>query len=697
MKITKISLKNIGPHKNLTIDFNDQIIAITGENGAGKSFLIEAVVACFYGSFPSRPGSIYDKITQGFEGEAKIIVQFYINGFTYEATRTMKRTEKSTSSSGNLYVFDGKAIKVAGPKVKDFEQGIVNLLGPQDVFLASVFSSQHNSGDICSAKPSERKEVFSQLLGLGRYDKLSDKAKEKAKDLEQEIESQEAMIIALKEQTLGEDNYIIELHNYSGQIVTSESNLASTRASIDLLEARIKTIDLEQEEVKQLIIQKHKLSEEIKKMEVDIEVDRAEYKKLKDLAGQVDAINKADLDFVKFYSEKEELIKQIHEADIENSKKKNEHQKNEQEVKRLKQSIENKKRELKLLESQSSLIDKTPNQECCKKCFLLESAINAKSKVSGCNEEIDKLKQELLVAESNIKTLELLDINELVNKRNTVICKLNEISLILDRRNSILEASGKLTALAESGKVKSKNLISKKDEFNRILVPDISDSSKLQNELIGLRSTEKRILSEINFLSSEVGARKERIKSIQEARVKISEIELGVVAIRLRIDDYREIEHAFGRSGIQPLIIEQARPELEGIATDLLLSATGGRMAVRFETQRELKSGDTVESLDIIITMDGNERKIEEFSGGEQKLLRSIIRLTLAVWQSRRGGSTLRTLFIDEIFDSLDADNSERILKLMESLQSQFDRILLISHDDNLLQEIPGRINLRRK
>ena len=64
MKIQKIHLKNIGPHKDTTIDFNSPIIAVTGENGAGKSFLIEAVVACFYGSFPSRPGSIYDKITK---------------------------------------------------------------------------------------------------------------------------------------------------------------------------------------------------------------------------------------------------------------------------------------------------------------------------------------------------------------------------------------------------------------------------------------------------------------------------------------------------------------------------------------------------------------------------------------------------------------------------------------------------------
>jgi exonuclease SbcC len=119
-------------------------------------------------------------------------------------------------------------------------------------------------------------------------------------------------------------------------------------------------------------------------------------------------------------------------------------------------------------------------------------------------------------------------------------------------------------------------------------------------------------------------------------------------------------------------------------------------MAVRFETQKELKSGDTVESLDIIITMDGSERKLEDLSGGEQKMVRTAVRLTLAVWQARKGGSRLKTIIIDEVADSLDGENSDRMLRLLGSLTGQFERILIVSHDDELLEQLPARINITK-
>lgn len=50
MKVNRINIKNIGPHKYLSVDLDKMgsIIAITGMNGAGKTYLLEAV--------PERPG-----------------------------------------------------------------------------------------------------------------------------------------------------------------------------------------------------------------------------------------------------------------------------------------------------------------------------------------------------------------------------------------------------------------------------------------------------------------------------------------------------------------------------------------------------------------------------------------------------------------------------------------------------------------
>jgi len=47
------------------------------------------------------------------------------------------------------------------------------------------------------------------------------------------------------------------------------------------------------------------------------------------------------------------------------------------------------------------------------------------------------------------------------------------------------------------------------------------------------------------------------------------------------------------------------------------------------------------------------------------------------------------------VFDSLDRENSERAMRLLESLQGQFDHIFLVSHDDDLLEDVPAMINVK--
>ena len=43
MRISKVELKNIGPHKNLTVEFGKGLIGLVGSNGAGKSTLFHDV------------------------------------------------------------------------------------------------------------------------------------------------------------------------------------------------------------------------------------------------------------------------------------------------------------------------------------------------------------------------------------------------------------------------------------------------------------------------------------------------------------------------------------------------------------------------------------------------------------------------------------------------------------------------------
>jgi exonuclease SbcC len=64
---------------------------------------------------------------------------------------------------------------------------------------------------------------------------------------------------------------------------------------------------------------------------------------------------------------------------------------------------------------------------------------------------------------------------------------------------------------------------------------------------------------------------------------------------------YDELRTAFGVKGVPAMIIEAAVPEIEVEANRLLARMTGGRMHVRFDTQRETLAGEVREALEIKI------------------------------------------------------------------------------------------------
>ncbi len=56
-------------------------------------------------------------------------------------------------------------------------------------------------------------------------------------------------------------------------------------------------------------------------------------------------------------------------------------------------------------------------------------------------------------------------------------------------------------------------------------------------------------------------------------------------AIARQVGDLKTLERAFGKDGVPALLIEQALPEIESQANDILDRLTDGQMSVRFITQ----------------------------------------------------------------------------------------------------------------
>ena len=163
-----------------------------------------------------------------------------------------------------------------------------------------------------------------------------------------------------------------------------------------------------------------------------------------------------------------------------------------------------------------------------------------------------------------------------------------------------------------------------------------------------------------------------------------------------RVAILTDLRDAFGVNGIPAMIIEHTLPELERDANRVLQQLTGGRMHVRFDTQRETKSGTLRETLDIIISDEKGTRPYESFSGGEKFRINFAIRVALSRMLARRAGVRLRSLFVDEGFGALDAEGRQRLVEAVKAVQDDFDLVLIITHIDELREAFPTQIQVTK-
>ena len=159
---------------------------------------------------------------------------------------------------------------------------------------------------------------------------------------------------------------------------------------------------------------------------------------------------------------------------------------------------------------------------------------------------------------------------------------------------------------------------------------------------------------------------------------------------------YDDLRLAFGKRGIQAMIIESVIPEIQDEANALLQRMTDGRMQVTLQTQRETKAGTVQETLEIHISDELGSRPYEMFSGGEAFRVNFAIRIALSKLLARRAGAQLRTLIIDEGFGSQDASGRQKLVEAIQSVQGDFDKILVITHLEELQDAFPVRVHVEK-
>ena len=220
----------------------------------------------------------------------------------------------------------------------------------------------------------------------------------------------------------------------------------------------------------------------------------------------------------------------------------------------------------------------------------------------------------------------------------------------------------------------------------------------LQTQLESSNSALKLLEGQVRQATAKQGFLQGEVERLEGIRRDIAASSVRLSALEEDQAVYRELVGAFGRQGIQAMLIETVLPRLEEEANLLLGRMTDNRMQVQLETQRDRRSGrgDPIETLQINVTDELGPRAYEMYSGGEAFRVNLALRIGLSKVLSQRMGAPLPTLFIDEGFGSQDAAGRERILDVIGAIEADFDKIIVITHLEDLKDAFPVRIEVQK-
>jgi exonuclease SbcC len=206
------------------------------------------------------------------------------------------------------------------------------------------------------------------------------------------------------------------------------------------------------------------------------------------------------------------------------------------------------------------------------------------------------------------------------------------------------------------------------------------DLKKAKKELLSLKELE-------NVLQRDVGAAQQKVSVLKSQKERLEGLDQELASFREKVRLHKQLELAFGKNGVPALLIEQALPQIELKANEILGRLSNGAMSIQFITQREYKDktrADLKETLDIQIQDRAGVRDYEMFSGGESFRINFAIRLALSHVLAQRAGARLQTLVIDEGFGSQDEIGRQRLTEAITLVKDDYKKILVITHLDAL-------------
>ena len=200
---------------------------------------------------------------------------------------------------------------------------------------------------------------------------------------------------------------------------------------------------------------------------------------------------------------------------------------------------------------------------------------------------------------------------------------------------------------------------------------------------------------------SKLGGLQQLAAQLQALQVQYEQQQQQLQGIKQQYRVYQELAQAFGKNGIQALMIENILPQLEAETNQLLARLSANQLHVQFVTQKAgkgskaaKKTAKLIDTLDILIADARGTRAYETYSGGEAFRINFAIRLALAKLLAQRSGASLQMLIIDEGFGTQDREGCDRLIAAINAIAPDFACILAVTHMPYFKEAFSARIEV---
>ena len=250
---------------------------------------------------------------------------------------------------------------------------------------------------------------------------------------------------------------------------------------------------------------------------------------------------------------------------------------------------------------------------------------------------------------------------------------------------------------------------------------DDRQKSRLEIERINLEITKIPNTDErIGSIEQQLSQRRQQLDtnlsvlgSLEQQLTQLNNIKVQLRSQQQQLDTYKqqqkiydELGKAFGKNGIQALVIENVLPQLEAESNQILSKLSNNQFHVQFITQKATKGSRTkkaniknakfIDTLDIVIGDANGTRSYETYSGGEAFRINFSIRLALAKLLSQRAGTPLQMLIVDEGFGTQDREGCERLIAAINAISADFACILTVTHMPQFREAFQTRIEVQK-